>query len=91
MSTTEISSTDNVQLEPRAAPRALLAMNGDLDFDQPKFYTLCWLRVACPAYAAAPERLRLNVCPVAHTLTEQMEQDAVAWLAQYLSVRFHWV
>ena len=59
-------------------------MNGDMDLDQPKYYVLDWLRSVRPAYAACPENLRWNVYPVAHTLTSQMEEDAVAWFEQHL-------
>jgi predicted esterase len=68
-----------------AAPRALLAMNGDMDFDQPKYYVLDWLRSMRPAYADQPENLRWNVYPVAHTLTPHMEQDAVDWFDRHLA------
>ncbi len=68
-----------------AARPALLAMNGEMDFDQPKYYVLDWLRAVRPAYAACPDNLRWNVYPVAHTLTSQMEGDAVAWFEQHLS------
>ena len=68
----------------QAAPRALLVMNGDLDCDQPKSYVLNWYREMRPAYAACPDRLRWIVYPVAHTLTAQMEQDAVEWLEMHL-------
>ncbi len=67
-----------------AARPALLAMNGDMDFDQPKYYVLDWLRAMRPTYAACPENLRWNVYPVAHTLTSQMEEDAVVWFEQHL-------
>ena len=59
-------------------------MNGDMDFDQPKYYVLDWLRSVRPAYASQPENLRWNVYPVAHTLTPQMEMDAVDWFEQHL-------
>lgn len=74
------------RLEEAARPArpALLAMNGDMDLDQPKYYVLDWLRSVRPAYAACPENLRWNVYPVAHTLTSQMEEDAVAWFEQHL-------
>jgi dienelactone hydrolase len=79
-----IASFDPAERLAKAARPALLAMNGDMDFDQPKYYVLDWLRSARPVYAGHPENLRWNVYPLAHTLTPQMEQDAVAWFEQHL-------
>ncbi len=69
---------------PALAPRPLLIMSGDFDTDQPKFYVLHWLRSLRPAYAAHPEMLRWNIYPVAHVMTDQMLDDAVAWFEQWL-------
>jgi hypothetical protein len=69
----------------RAAPRALLIMNGDFDSDQPKRYVLDWLRTARRAYVAAPARLQWRVYPVGHTVTPAMEVDAVNWLVDHLT------
>jgi dienelactone hydrolase len=80
-----IRGFDPAERLKKAAPRALLAMNGDMDFDQPKYYVLDWLRTVRPAYAACPENLRWNVYPVGHTLTPQMEQDAVDWFVRHLA------
>ncbi len=80
-----IRSFDPADRLAKSSLPALLAMNGDMDFDQPKYYVLDWLRSVRPAYAACPENLRWNVYPVAHTLTVQMEQDAVDWFASHLA------
>ncbi len=69
---------------PELAPRPLLIMNGDFDTDQPKYYVLHWLRKLRPAYAEHPEMLKWNVYPVAHVMTDQMLDDAVAWFEQWL-------
>ena len=66
-------------------PRPLLIMNGDFDSDQPKLYVLHWLRMARLAYASSPDRLAWRVYPVGHTVTPQMEADAVEWLAGQLT------
>ncbi len=68
----------------QAAPRALLAMNGDFDSDQPKHYTLDWYRAMREVYAPYPGHLKWNIYPVGHTVTPQMEQDAVEWFVRYL-------
>jgi dienelactone hydrolase len=65
-------------------PRPLLAMNGDLDNDQPKGYTLHWLRDLRQQYAPQPEMLRWNVYPVGHVVTDQMLDDAVEWFERWL-------
>ena len=65
-------------------PRPLLAMNGDFDSDQPKSYTLNWLRVLRPLYAGKEDRLRWNVYPVGHVMTEEMMADAVEWFERWL-------
>lgn len=64
--------------------RPLLAMNGDFDSDQPKGYTLNWLRDLRPLYAAQPERLRWNVYPLGHVMTDQMLADTVDWFERWL-------
>jgi pimeloyl-ACP methyl ester carboxylesterase len=66
------------------APRPLLVMNGDFDTDQPKCYVLHWLRTLRPVYAAHPEMLRWIVYPLAHVVTDQMLDDAVAWFERWL-------
>jgi hypothetical protein len=67
-----------------AAPRALLIMNGDFDTDQPKHYAVACCRDLQPYYAEYPGKLRLNIYPVAHTLTPNMEQDAAEWFCTHL-------
>lgn len=69
---------------PEAAPRALLIMNCDFDTDQPKFYSVYAYRELLPAYADHPERLRLRIYPAGHTVTRQMETDAVDWFERHL-------
>jgi hypothetical protein len=59
-------------------------MNGDYDTDQPKGYTLQWLRALRPLYAAQPEMLDWKVYPVGHVLTDQMLDDAVEWFERWL-------
>ena len=68
----------------RAAPRALLLMNCDFDTDQPKLYAVMAYRALRAAYAACPERLRLRIYPAGHTVTPEMERDAVAWFQTHL-------
>lgn len=67
-----------------AAPRALLVMNCDFDTDQPKQYSLDAYRELLPYYAAAPDRLRLRIYPAGHTVTREMERDAVEWFRRHL-------
>jgi hypothetical protein len=81
-----IAGFDPAQTLLQAAPRALLAMNGDFDHDQPKSYTLGWYAGMRAAYIACPQHLQWNVYPVGHTVTEQMERDAVAWFVRYLAL-----
>jgi dienelactone hydrolase len=65
-------------------PRPLLLMNGDFDSDQPKGYTLRWLRALRPRYAAHPERLGWNVYPLGHVMADRMLDDAADWFARWL-------
>jgi hypothetical protein len=67
-----------------AAPRALLMMNNDFDTDQPKHYAISCYRRLWPHYAAQPDRLKLSIHPAAHTVTPEMERDAVNWFHRYL-------
>jgi hypothetical protein len=67
-----------------AAPRALLIMNCDFDSDQPKHYAIEFYRRLLPAYAASPQRLRLAIYPAGHTVTPDMERDAVNWIVGHL-------
>jgi uncharacterized protein len=68
----------------QAPPRALLMMNGDFDADQPRLYALDAYRDLLPCYAGCPENLQLRIYPAGHTVTPDMEQDAVEWLARRL-------
>ena len=70
-----------------AAPRALLIMNNDFDSDQPKHYALDCYRELQAAYAARPDRLKINIYPAGHIVTPQMERDAVEWFAAQLPVK----
>ncbi len=83
--TTFVQSFDPADKLLSVAPRALLAMNGDFDSDQPKHYTLDWLRTGRQQYACCPDRLKWNVYPCAHTMTPQMESDAVDWFERHLA------
>ena len=80
-----VASFDPADRIAAAAPRALFIMSGDFDSDQPKHYVLDWLEPIRTAYQAAPARLRWTVYPVGHTVTPQMEADAVDWFATHLS------
>jgi dienelactone hydrolase len=84
-----VATFDPAEPLRRAAPRALLVMSGDFDSDQPKHYVLDWLRPLRAAYQATPERLRWNVYPVGHTVTPQMEEDAVDWFVTHLASANH--
>lgn len=64
--------------------RSLLIMNGDFDSDMMKTYTLDWYRDAKNAWQAHPQNLQWNVYPVGHTVTQQMEYDAVQWFMKHL-------
>ncbi len=79
-----VHSIDPAKKLAKIAPRALLMMNGDIDSDQPKHYTLDWLRTARQHYANHSDRLKWNVYPCGHTMTRQMEADAVDWFALHL-------
>jgi dienelactone hydrolase len=82
--TIEIQRFDPAEKLKRAAPRALLAMCGDYDSDQPKHYVLDWYKTVRAAYAQQPDRLRLNLYPVGHVVTAQMQHDAVVWFVEHL-------
>jgi len=79
-----IRGIDPLEKLAAAAPRALLIMNCDFDADQPKLYSLYAYRDLLPRYAAQPENLKLNIYPAGHTVTREMERDAVAWFARHL-------
>jgi dienelactone hydrolase len=79
-----IAAMDPADKLPAAAPRALLMMNCDFDSDQPKHYAIEFYRELRKAYAATPERLRLAIYPAGHTVTPDMERDAVDWIVGHL-------
>jgi hypothetical protein len=79
-----VRALDPVEKLRAAAPRALLIMNCDFDYDQPKSYSIACYRDLRSAYAAHPDKLKLNIYPAAHTVTPPMENDAVAWFGKHL-------
>jgi hypothetical protein len=80
-----IAEADPYEQLKGAGPRALLIMNCDYDTDQPKHYAIDLYRGLLPSYAGSPEHLKLNIYPVGHVVTAQMEQDAVEWFCQHLA------
>lgn len=82
--TTMIAALDPAERLLEAAPRALLMMNCDFDSDQPKHYAIEFYRRLLGAYALAPEQLRLAIYPAGHTVTPDMERDAVDWIVGHL-------
>jgi hypothetical protein len=79
-----VNSIDPIEKLKSAAPRALLMMNNDFDSDQPKHYAIDCYRELRASYAAYPDRLKINLYPVGHTVTPQMERDAVEWFVTHL-------
>jgi fermentation-respiration switch protein FrsA (DUF1100 family) len=79
-----IDAIDPFEALKRAAPRALLMMNCDFDFDQPKLYAVMGYRELQAAYAGQPDRLRLRIYPAGHTVTPEMQRDAVGWFREHL-------
>ena len=65
-------------------PRALLMMNCDFDADQPKLYAVSFYRELRAHYAANQAKLQLNIYPAGHTVTPEMERDAVGWFRRQL-------
>ena len=82
--TTLIAALDPAERLLEAAPRALLMMNCDFDSDQPKHYAVEFYRRLLGAYALSPEKLRLAIYPAGHTVTPDMERDAVDWIVGHL-------
>ena len=69
-------------------PRPLLMIQGDLDTDAPKFYTVKLYRELQPLYADHPDRLALHVYDhVAHRVTGPMRDDVSAWFKKHLRSR----
>ena len=79
-----IAQIDPAERLKQAAPRALLMMNCDFDADQPKLYAVTFYRELQAQYADTAEKLRLNIYPAGHTVTPEMERDAVAWFRQHV-------
>jgi dienelactone hydrolase len=79
-----IAAIDPAEKLLAAAPRALLIMNCDFDSDQPKHYAIEFYRELRKTYAASPEKLRIAIYPAGHTVTSDMERDAVAWIVGHL-------
>lgn len=82
--TAMIAAVDPAEHLLEAAPRALLIMNCDFDSDQPKHYAIEFYRRLRGAYVRAPEQLRLAIYPAGHTVTLDMERDAVDWIVGHL-------
>lgn len=79
-----VAAIDPFEELKQAAPRALLMMNCDFDADQPKLYAVTGYRELRAAYAAQPSHLQLRIYPAGHTITPEMELDAVTWFRQHL-------
>jgi uncharacterized protein len=79
-----VNAIDPIEKLQAAAPRALLMMNNDFDSDQPKHYAIDCYRELRSRYAARPDRLKINIYPAGHTVTPQMERDAVEWFVTHL-------
>jgi hypothetical protein len=79
-----IATIDPVERLKQSAPRALLMMNCDFDTDQPKLYAINCYRELRAQYTANPEKLRLSIYPAGHSVTPEMERDAVDWFRQHL-------
>ncbi len=79
-----VVTIDPIEKLKFAAPRALLMMNNDFDSDQPKHYAIECYRELRQSYAARPDHLQLNIYPAGHTVTAQMDRDAVEWFATHL-------
>jgi len=79
-----VAAIDPAEKLQSAAPRALLIMNNDFDSDQPKRYAVDCYRELRASYAAQPDHLKLNIYPAGHTVTPQMERDAVEWFVTHL-------
>lgn len=79
-----VKSIDPFEKLKAAAPRALLMMNNDFDSDQPKHYAIECYRELRSSYAAQPDHLKINIYPAGHTVTPQMEHEAVAWFVSHL-------
>ena len=66
-------------------PKALLMMNNDFDADQPKSYSIEMYRNLLPYYALQPERLKLNIYPGGHSVSNQMMIDTLDWFGSFLT------
>jgi pimeloyl-ACP methyl ester carboxylesterase len=80
-----VKSIDPIEKLKAAAPRALLIMNNDFDSDQPKHYAIDCYRELRSSYAACQDRLKINIYPAGHTVTSQMEHDAMEWFVTHLT------
>ena len=69
-----IQSIDPADKLQAATPRALLIMNNDFDYDQPKLYSIYAYRELRPPMPAQPDKLQLSIYPAAHTVTPEMER-----------------
>lgn len=68
--------------------RPLLMINGDVDTDSPKFYSIPLFAALRPRYRAAgiAEKLRLRIVDgVSHQLTPEIVGEMIAWFRKYLN------
>jgi pimeloyl-ACP methyl ester carboxylesterase len=78
---------ENDPFEPlsRFYPRPLLMINGDLDTDSHKKYSVDLYRFLKPFYANHPERLQFNIHDgIGHQLTREMMAEIKDWFDKYL-------
>jgi len=69
-------------------PKPLLMVNGDLDTDAPKRYSVGLYRKLKPIYRDHSERLRLKIYDgVGHQLTAEMIKDACDWFESFLCTK----
>lgn len=79
-----IRAMDPAEKLKSSFPKALLLMNNDFDTDQPKIYAVDMYRELSPSYASAPDRLKLNIYPGGHKVSNQMMRDALEWFRLFL-------
>lgn len=67
------------------APKPLLMIQGDIDTDAPKVYSVKLYRALQPLYAGHPDRLKLSVYDgVAHRVTSIMRGEVRDWMVRFL-------
>jgi fermentation-respiration switch protein FrsA (DUF1100 family) len=68
-------------------PKPLLMINGDLDTDSYKKYSVDLYRTLKPIYESYPDRLKLKIHDgVGHQLTQAMKDDITTWFEKFLKV-----